>query len=283
MGENVVVDMSAQAPIIIKKKKAGGGDGHHGGAWKVAYADFVTAMMAFFLLMWLLNATTEKQRKGLADYFSPSIPLSRVSGGGNGAFSGDSMFTEEIKPQNGTGATDQNPMNARQAQGETGLVDESEQAAQEEIFRVIEEELRGRGGESMIATDLARHIVTRVTDEGLIIELFETEDAALFEDGSADPTPLFRDLVRMVARVSGAVANDIAIGGHTRSQPLVVAKNPVWELSHARADAARKLLESGSVKSSRIRRVTGHADRNLAVENPMQLRNNRVEIILLRK
>jgi chemotaxis protein MotB len=76
----VVVEMSAQsnvAPIIIKKKKSGGGDGHHGGAWKVAYADFVTAMMAFFLLMWLLNATTEKQRKGLADYFSPSIPLSR--------------------------------------------------------------------------------------------------------------------------------------------------------------------------------------------------------------
>ncbi len=283
MGENVVVDMSGQAPIIIKRKKSGGGDGHHGGAWKVAYADFVTAMMAFFLLMWLLNATTEKQRKGLADYFSPSIPLSRISGGGNGAFSGDSMLSEDIKPQSGTGATDKSPMNARQAQGETGLVDESEESTQDEIFRVIEEDLRGRGGESMIATDLARHIVTRVTDEGLIIELFESDGAALFEDGTAEPTPLFRDLVRMVARVSGSVSNGIAIGGHIRSQPLVLAKNPAWEVSHGRADAARKLLESGGMKASRIRRITGHADRDLAVENPMQARNNRVEIVLLRE
>ena len=72
------------APIIIKRKKGGGEEGHHGGAWKVAYADFVTAMMAFFLLMWLLNATSEEQRKGLADYFDPSIPLSRNSAGGSG-------------------------------------------------------------------------------------------------------------------------------------------------------------------------------------------------------
>ena len=81
------------APIIIKKKKSGGGDGHHGGAWKVAYADFVTAMMAFFLLMWLLNATSEEQRKGLADYFDPSIPLSRNSSGGSGMMGGDEMLT----------------------------------------------------------------------------------------------------------------------------------------------------------------------------------------------
>lgn len=269
-------------PVIVKKVTVIQG-GHHGGAWKVAYADFVTAMMAFFLLMWLLNATTEKQRKGLADYFSPSIPLSRVSGGGNGAFSGDSMFTEDVKPQSGIGATDEHPTNARQAQGATGLMDASEQSAQEEVFRVVEEELKGLGGESMVSTDLARHIVTRVTDEGLIIELFETEDAALFEDGTAEPTPLFRDLVRMVARVSGTVANGIAIGGHIRSQPVVLAKNPVWELSHARADAARQLLESGGLKSSRIHRITGYADRTLAVENPMRVRNNRVEITLLRK
>ena len=81
------------APIIIKKKKVSGGDGHHGGAWKVAYADFVTAMMAFFLLMWLLNATSEEQRKGLADYFDPSIPLSRNSAGGSGMMGGNEMLT----------------------------------------------------------------------------------------------------------------------------------------------------------------------------------------------
>lgn len=277
--------MSAQsgmAPIIIKKKKSGGGDGHHGGAWKVAYADFVTAMMAFFLLMWLLNATTEKQRKGLADYFSPSIPLSRISGGGNGAFQGDSMFTEDIQPQSGTGASDINPMDAQKAQGETGVSD-ADKAEEDSKFRAIEEQLQGRGGESMVSVEMARHIVTRVTDEGLIIELFETDGVALFAPGTAEPTPLFRDLVRMVARVSTTVTNDIAISGHIQSQPVVLAQNPVWEMSHQRANVARTLLESGGMRSGRIHRITGHADRKLAVSNPMAVRNNRVEIILLRE
>lgn len=96
---------NGNAPIIIKRKKVVAGDGHHGGAWKVAYADFVTAMMAFFLLMWLLNATTEKQRKGIADFFNPTIPVNRISGGGDGSFGGDSVFTEETLSQNGTGAS----------------------------------------------------------------------------------------------------------------------------------------------------------------------------------
>jgi chemotaxis protein MotB len=281
----VVVDMSAQngmAPIIIKKKKVVSGGGHHGGAWKVAYADFVTAMMAFFLLMWLLNATTEKQRKGLADYFSPSIPLSRISGGGNGAFQGDSMFTEDIQPQSGTGATDINPMDAQKSQGETGVSDD-EESAEDVTFRAVEDSLKGRGGESMVSVEMSRHIITRVTDEGLIIELFETDGVALFSRRGAEPTPLFRDLVRMVARVSTSVTNNIAIGGHIQSHPVVLAQNPVWEVSHARANVARSLLESGGMKASRIHRVTGHADRKLAVKNPMAMRNNRVEIILLRE
>ncbi|OBY25869.1 flagellar motor protein MotB [Leisingera sp. JC1] len=278
--------MSAQsnvAPIIIKRKKVSGGDGHHGGAWKVAYADFVTAMMAFFMLMWLLNATTEKQRKGLADYFSPSIPLSRISGGGNGAFQGDSMFTEDIQPKSGTGATDINPANAQKAQGDTGVESDDKRDQEDDKFRAIEEQLSGRGGESMVSTVMARHIVTRVTDEGLIIELFASENAPLFEEGGADPTALFRDLVRMIARVSGGVTNHIAVGGHIRSHPVVLAKNPVWELSHDRADETRKLLESGGMAASRIERVTGHADRKLAVSNPMAARNDRIEIILLRE
>src|SRR6056297_4332044 len=93
------------APVIIKRKKVTGGDGHHGGAWRVAYADFVTAMMAFFLLMWLLNATTEDQRKGLADYFSPSIPVHTTAGGGSGPFGGSSVTSEDVMAQTGTGAS----------------------------------------------------------------------------------------------------------------------------------------------------------------------------------
>ncbi|APG48744.1 flagellar motor protein MotB [Phaeobacter porticola] len=278
--------MSAQgnvAPIIIKKKKSGGGDGHHGGAWKVAYADFVTAMMAFFMLMWLLNATTEKQRKGLADYFSPTIPLSRVSGGGNGAFSGDSMFTEEIKPQNGTGASDVNPADAQQAKGDSGVEQDKDREAADEQFRALEEQLKGRGGESMVSIEMAQHIITRVTDEGLVVELFDTEDSPLFKEGTAEPTLLFRDIVQMVSRVTGVVENNIAIGGHTRSNAVVVANNPVWELSHSRANATRIMLETGGTVSKRMHRVTGHADRKLTDTNPMSARNNRIEIILLRK
>jgi len=275
---------SNEAPVIIKRVKKVSGGGHHGGAWKVAYADFVTAMMAFFLLMWLLNATTEKQRKGLADYFSPSIPLSRVSGGGNGAFQGDTMFTEDVKPQNGIGATKENPTDASRAQGDSGVADnQKNDAAEEASFRQIEEALMGRGGESMVSIDMARHIVTRVTDEGLIIELFETEDAKLFDVGSERPTPLMRDLLRMVARITATVENDVAIGGHVASTPVVIAKNPVWALSHARANATRELLETGGMKSKRISRVTGHADRDLPSRNPMSARNNRIEITLLRK
>ena len=271
------------APIIIKRKKVSGGGGHHGGAWKVAYADFVTAMMAFFMLMWLLNATTEKQRKGLADYFSPTIPISRISGGGNGAFSGDSMFAEEVKPQSGSGATSMNPLDAQQSRGETGVDLSARENADNEAYRAIEEALSGRGGESMVSEEMARHIVTKVTDEGLIIELFATEDAPLFEPGRDTPTQLYRDLMRMVARVTGVVSNNVAINGHTRSRPLVVADNPVWSLSSARADVTRQLLESGGMKTARIHRVAGHADRKLAVSNPMALRNSRVEIVLLRK
>ena len=94
-------------PIIVKKIKKGGG--HHGGAWKVAYADFVTAMMAFFLLMWLLNATTEDQRKGIADYFDPKIPIGRVSGGGDGVLKGDSFFADEALVRDGTGGRREAP------------------------------------------------------------------------------------------------------------------------------------------------------------------------------
>lgn len=271
------------APVIIKRKKVSGGDGHHGGAWKVAYADFVTAMMAFFMLMWLLNATTENQRKGLADYFSPSIPINRVSGGGDGAFGGDSVFSEDTLPQNGTGATNLRPTELSRARGSAGLTSMgADQGEDDEALKTVESELLGRGGESMVSEELQRHIVTRVTDEGLVIELFAIDGAPLFDGESARPTPLLRDLARMIVRVSALVTNDIAVGGHVRAQPVVLARNPVWELSTARAEAMRALLEQGGAPAGRLRRVTGHADRKPVVSDPMATRNNRLEITLLR-
>ena len=146
--------MSAQANapvIIIKRKKIIAGGGHHGGAWKVAYADFVTAMMAFFMLMWLLNATTESQRKGIADYFSPTIPMARVSGGGDGAFGGDSVFTEDTLARNGTGAA----VFAAAMQDSTG----GTSSGDEDSLSEVESMLSGGGGESLVMDNADRKSV----------------------------------------------------------------------------------------------------------------------------
>jgi chemotaxis protein MotB len=272
------------APVIIKRKKVVSGGGHHGGAWKVAYADFVTAMMAFFMLMWLLNATTEKQRKGIADYFSPTIPLSRVSGGGDGSFGGDSVFSEEQIAQNGRGGSSTQPTKERQATGQTGTAaaDAAARAAEEEVLRGIAEQLAGRAGESMVSDAVQRHIVTRVTDEGLIVEVFDLEGEPLFQPQTDTPAPILSDIAKVIVEVFGLVGNGVAVDGHIRAQAEVLRVNPAWDLSAARAMQMRQVLEGEGLDAKRMQRVTGHADRALAVKNPMAARNNRMEIVLLR-
>lgn len=270
-------------PIIIKRKKVIVSGGHHGGAWKVAYADFVTAMMAFFMLMWLLNATTEQQRKGLADYFSPTIPINRVSGGGNGAFGGDSIFSEETLAKNGTGASKDHASEEIKARGDTGTSDEADaETAQDAQFKELDARLQGHGAESAVMENKLRHIVTRLTDEGLVIELFDLEGIPLFETGSEAPTQLLRDLAVVIADTAATVTNDIAIGGHMRADPIVLVNSSVWPLSSARATTMRELLQGSGIAPKRIQRVTGHADRKPAVTDPMARRNNRLEIVLLR-
>ncbi len=271
------------APVIIKRKKNVIGGGHHGGAWKVAYADFVTAMMAFFLLMWLLNATTEKQRKGIADYFNPTIPVNRISGGGEGAFGGDSVFSEQVLAQSGTGATDRSPTEDRQARGRTGADAAADKAAEETAMRAVEKVLLDRGGESMTMERALRHVVTKVTDEGLVIELFDLEDAPLFEPETGTPTGTLRALVAMITEVFALLTNEVAVNGHVRAYPVTLIDNPVWDLSAARAQALRGLLEGAGLPAMRIQRVTGYADRRPITANPGAARNNRMEVVLLRR
>ncbi len=267
----------SNGPTIIKRKKVSGGDGHHGGAWKVAYADFVTAMMAFFLLMWLLNATTEQQRKGLADYFSPTIAVARVSGGGDGMFGGDSMMAEDTLANNGSGE----PVTiALPAFDETS--GGAEAAAEVAALQDIEAQLLGIGGESLVRQEALRHVVTRLTDEGLIIEIFAREGAPLFVGQTTEPTPVLIELTGMFARVFPIVTNPVAIEGHTRGLPLVVADHPVWDISTGRSETVRRLMEAGNLDPKRIARITGHADRDLAVQDSLSVRNDRIEITLLR-
>lgn len=280
-----MADKRNTGQTIIKRKKVVSGGGHHGGAWKVAYADFVTAMMAFFLLMWLLNATTEKQRKGLADYFSPTIPITRISGGGDGDFGGDSVFSEKALAQNGTGASNRKPTEADAARGSVPGLDAGPAAGADEDDGAdrakIEEALMGLGGESIATSDPLKHIVTRVTDEGLVIEIFDLPGVPLFDDEGA-PTPMMVALAGILAEVSALVENPIAIEGHVAAQPIVTNQNTVWRDSVDRAGQVREMVISGGVGDMRVNRVTGHADRELVVLNPLAPRNNRIEFILLR-
>ena len=274
---------SNAAPVIIKRKKIIKGGGHHGGAWKVAYADFVTAMMAFFMLMWLLNATTEKQRKGIADYFNPTIPINRISGGGNGAFGGDSIFSENTLTKSGTGATDQRPAAEDKASGATGTAEDAEAAkAEQKALEQVALALAAQGGESMTMERLLRHVTTRVTDEGLVIEIFDVADTALFLPDSAEPTGDTRKIAALLADVLTLTKNKIAVNGHVRSYPITLIDDPVWDLSAARAQTMRLLLQGYDLPAARIQRIAGMADRMPATADPMSIRNNRLEVILLR-
>ena len=275
---------SNAAPVIIKRKKIIKGGGHHGGAWKVAYADFVTAMMAFFMLMWLLNATTEKQRKGIADYFNPTIPVNRISGGGDGAFGGDSIFSENTLTKSGTGASNDRPSAANKASGATGTAEDAAAAmAEQKVLEQVEQALAAQGGESMTMQRLLRHVITRVTEEGLVIEIFDTKDAPLFAEDSADPTGDTRKIAALLADVLALAQNQVAVNGHVRSYPITLIDDPVWDLSAARAQSMRLLLQGYDLPTARMQRITGMADRSPATADPMSIRNNRLEIILLRK
>lgn len=267
------------APVIIKRKKVIQGGGHHGGAWKVAYADFVTAMMAFFMLMWLLNATTEQQRKGIADYFAPTVPINRISGGGDGSFGGTNIFSEEQLAQDGTGAS---PRHSGSDVGNFPQARASEGADSNEALQEANEALMGRSGEAYMSELAQRHVITRLTDEGLVIEIFDIDDHTLFEANSATPRPILTEIAAAIANAFSVVSNDIAVSGHTASRPIVMLNSHVWEVSTERAATMRTLLESQGVAMTRFRRQTGEADRRPADIDPFSSRNNRLEVVLLR-
>lgn len=264
---------TTNAPLIIKRKKVVAGGGHHGGAWKVAYADFVTAMMAFFMLMWLLNATTEQQRQGLADYFSPDIPLARVSGGGAGALNGQDALSDLELHGRASGA-------APWEQGDTDAA--ADEIAATAALRAVEDALLGRGGESLVADELLRHVTTRVTDEGLVIELFDRADGTLFDPSTGRPTAIGRELATVLVRVFGMVENEVSVASHVRAYPVPLAEDRAWTLTMARSDMFRRLMLDDGLERDRMARATGHADRSPAVSDPMSIRNNRIEVTLLR-
>jgi len=254
-------------PIIIRRKKVYAADGHHGGAWKVAYADFVTAMMAFFLLMWLLNATTEEQRKGIADYFNPNIPLAAVSGGGADALSGSSIFAQDTLSQDGIGAKTDTSKQASDA---------SEEDALEAKVEVMNMALKGEVG------GLSEHLKLKMSPEGLVIELVDKSDSPLFESGSALPSKVLSRLTTIISNSFGDVANDVKIVGHTDAHVFAHGTDYTnWELSTDRANTARRLLMTSGFPPQQISEVSGKSSTEPVSDDPLDPQNRRISITIL--
>ena len=274
----MATDNSVAPIIVIKKKKIIKGDGHHGGAWKVAYADFVTAMMAFFLLMWLLSGTTETQRKGIADYFSPTIPINRISGGGDGAFGGDSIFSENTLAKSGTGSSSTNP--PWESASKKALKQAGEERRAQELLEELNATLVGGGGESALLENAFKHVVSHISDEGVVIEIFDLPDRALFdEQGGA--MPVLNSLLGRIAKIAQSADNSLAVKSHVRTQPIVRANTDPWRDTMRHSLIVRRNLELVGIAPERFDRITGNADTTHVSSDPLSVRNNRVEIVFL--
>ncbi len=283
-------------PILIKKVKKVAGHGHHGGAWKVAYADFVTAMMAFFLLMWLINTTDPEQKRGIAEYFAPAS-ISTTTSGSGGILGGTSLGDDGVKSSGSMSVITQMAPEAPDSPDEAGqssnLASASENQLREEIarreaadFASAAESLRQAMQSMPELAELSKQLIIDQTPEGLRIQIVDQEGRSMFEENSARPNARAQVLLRAVARIITALPNRISITGHTSS---VAGSNRAsapgdWSLSARRADAARQILEGAGVDVDRIYSVNGKAGSEpLYPDDPSLAGNRRISIILLRE
>ncbi|MFN7400019.1 MAG: flagellar motor protein MotB [Sandaracinobacter sp.] len=268
--------------VLIKKIKPKGHGGHHGGAWKVAYADFVTAMMAFFLLMWLLGATDEDKRKGLADYFAPTLMEHATSGGSNGLLQGRS-----IEEPDGVAAFARRSGIVATAPYQTANGARAPALSDDGQLRKVESELRKRMERYPGLKDLLGQVRLSRTPEGIRIELIDRADYSMFQSGTNRMDPRARMLIGLVAQTVDGLPNRIAIRGHTDAQPFVgpgrLANENNWTLSAARAEATRVALSQAGVPEDRFSRLEVVADTEpMNPDNPLDPRNRRLSITLLR-
>jgi chemotaxis protein MotB len=269
-------------PIIVKKIVMEDHGPHHGGAWKIAYADFVTAMMAFFLLLWLLGATDEQQRKGLADYFTPTlIEYKQNSAGSDGLLGGDSIIAADNYPHRATQTGSRSIVIPRDV---TGGEREGEAQRLQDLarFEALRRELMRRIESSPDLRSLRNHVRFTQDDEGLRIDLMDEADFSMFEVGTERLLPRAGHLVREVAQVIGGVPNAVVVRGHTDSLPYASGRTMNnWMLSTARAESTRATLEQAGVPLDRIARIEGVADRDPFVsQDRYDPRNRRISITL---
>jgi len=261
-------------PIIIKKIKKGGHGGHHGGAWKVAYADFVTAMMAFFLLMWLINTTSPEQKRGIADYFAPASVSESTSGSG-GILAGTALGDQGVKSDGSQSVVQalapEAPQDAEEAgksnkTGDAGGQSAAAEAAQKasakkeaDDFQSAAESLRQAMQDQPELAELSKQVLVDQTPEGLRIQLIDQEGRSMFEPGSNRPNDRARLLLRAVARVVNQLHNRITVSGHT-SASVGKGTSDDWALSAARANSSRGVLQEAGIDPDRIYQVSGKAN-----------------------
>ena len=270
-----------EAPIIIKRKKVIAGGGHHGGAWKVAYADFVTAMMAFFLLMWLLGATTEKQRKALADYFAPTIVKTKEgSAGSNGLFGGDSIVSADDYPHRAAQTGSRSITIPRDVVG--GPKEASGREAEKMKFQQVAKSLMERVQKKGDLKRLARNVRFTETTEGMRIDVVDDADFSMFVRGTSQLTPAGARLFAEIAAPLTEVPNRLLIRGHTDAAPWSAKSGTNnWRLSVDRAEVTRQYFEFRGIDSSRFSRIEGVADREPYVpSDTFDPRNRRISITL---
>jgi chemotaxis protein MotB len=230
-------------PIIIIKKKSGHG-GHHGGAWKVAYADFVTAMMSLFIVLWLMNSSKQVQ-EAVGGYFKdPHGTAKMVGTNKNGGGVSVAMKKDDMKK------------------------------LKEQLLQSIHHIDPG--------DKLKNQIEITVTQEGLRIELMESAHGTFFELGSAAPTPALRDLLKLLAEEMGKLPNQISIEGHTDSRPFSESRtHDNWDLSTERANEARRLMQEEGLRSTQVSQVRGFADQRLRLpDKPEDPSNRRISMIV---
>jgi chemotaxis protein MotB len=270
-------------PIIVKKIIEAGHGGHHGGAWKVAYADFVTAMMAFFLLLWILGATTEKQRKGIADYFSPTlVEMKLKSAGSNGVFGGDSVISKDDYPHKASQTGSRTLTIPKDATGGTAEAAAAERMRDRVRFGFLKKQIMKRLMSDRSLAKLASNIRFTDTREGLRIDLVDKADFSMFSLGTDALLPAARQLMGQVAQVIAGVPNGVIVRGHTDALPYAAGRSVNnWTLSSARAEATRKALADAGVPGDRFVRIEGVADREPFIPaDRYDPRNRRMSITL---
>ncbi len=277
-------DSKKLQPIIIKRIKKGGHT-HHGGAWKIAYADFVTAMMAFFLLMWLLGSTTEGDKKGIADFFNSPLRVSLMGGTG----SGDSSHVVRgggTDLSRTTGQVKDGDVEARRKLLALKALKAEQKRAEAARLEALKQKVEQALTASPKLAAMKSQIRLDMTRDGLRIQIVDEQNRPMFDSGSAVVKPYMRDLLQEIGKVLVDVPNRVTLEGHTDAQPFSGGERGYsnWELSSDRANASRREIVAGGLPDDRMALVQGMASSRLFTPSePTSPMNRRISVIVLNR